>query len=673
MGTWLPKFQELICDTFTPFHKDNIQTPCTLNIYTNTRATAEVGTTLFRAIVIGAEGNGISVSCRWLTEEMGPCGIPVGTAPYHTTTDILAMRSVELIAGGKVYYAKQIASNDNPIAITHTAIPSLRAQVNQDNILLTMPEIHNGISHDDNHIGHFSATTSGATGERAPFFASEGSPSIIRTGPIYALIYFTAEELKFSTTDLDNPVIGDLTDLTRSVVPNGYIDIVLDAPVTLATPTSYPKPTFGYDYINFVPTITTSSLTGYSPISSPTAGIQIVDVGGNKTGLSSTGLLLPIGSPVPIETTYTATITIDGSIVSNISVVGTNAQTYTELLFEINADLTGAVATLDNGNILITSDTVGLSSTVLIADTDLFSSLTGYVAISPPVDGDIPQELNIKYSIDFLAGSPAELISGFPTVNRNIDFFGYEAQTIGDLMGIINTTGVVVSIENNAIKVESQSAGTGSQVLIDADSTAFWQLGDAILGSPSPAIWDDYLLLNYIDIGCGLLPDRHSCDGHTYSLTINLDNPISSSTLILLTPNLISTYEDLIIKINEELGCTIVELFNSTKIRITSPSIGVTSTADIDDTIVWDMFEELQYATPVSVPTINRPSTKGKDPTTDGGFASADAPYVKTYTGDSPSDGWIIFDSSIPLPTLYEPEYDVDGNVISPPHSQCPD
>ena len=668
MGAWLPKFQELICDEFTPWHEDNVQTPCALNSYTNIRAYKEVGGTLFRAIEIGAVGNAITVSCQWLTNEMSPCGNKVIGGEVVTVT-AADMNSVKLIAGGKTYYTTQTE--------THSGIPSLRAQVNQDNILLTMPDTHilAGFNADAAFIDNFGTTSLvGGSGVRAPLVALETPNNTIRTGPIYALVRFLREELK--TNDPDDPVIGDLTDITRSVVPNGYIDIVLDAPVTLATPTSYPKPTFGYDYINFVPTITTSSLTGYSPISSPTAGIQIVDVGGNKTGLSSTGLLLPIGSPVPIETTYTATITIDGSIVSNISLNGSAAQTYTELLFEINADLTGAVATLDNGNILITSDTVGLSSTVLIADTDLFSSLTGYVAISPPVDGDVPQELNIKYSIDFLLGSPAELISGFPTVNRNIDFFGYEAQTIGDLMGIINTTGVVVSIENNAIKVESQSAGTGSQVLIDDTSTAFWQLGDPVpSGSPAqlpPSTWADYLLLNYVDTGCGLtLP--YSCDGHTYSLTVNLDDPVSTSTLILLTPNLITTYAELIDVINTELGaCTppIMELLNSTTIRITSPSIGTTSTTDVDDTIIWDMLEELQYGIVSAPPIIPANGVHGINPITDDGYEATGTPYIKTYAGATA--GWILFDASIPLPELFEPEYDAEGKVISPPHPQCP-
>lgn len=105
-----------------------------------------------------------------------------------------------------------------------------------------------------------------------------------------------------------------------------------------------------------------------------TSGSQTVNVGGNKTGATATGLLND-------ATVYTASIAVDGTAIP-ISITGSTAQTYTTLLSGINTNLgTAATASLSGGNILVTSNTVTPNSTVAITDTNLFSTLTGYVAI----------------------------------------------------------------------------------------------------------------------------------------------------------------------------------------------------------------------------------------------------------------------------------------------------
>lgn len=109
-------------------------------------------------------------------------------------------------------------------------------------------------------------------------------------------------------------------------------------------------------------------------------GSQVVDVGGAKTGASATGLLND-------ATVYTASINVDGGGGQAIAVTGSAAQTYTTLLAEINADLTGATAYLYQGNIKVRSDTTGATSTIAITDTNLFSTLTSYVAINSAAAG----------------------------------------------------------------------------------------------------------------------------------------------------------------------------------------------------------------------------------------------------------------------------------------------
>jgi hypothetical protein len=110
------------------------------------------------------------------------------------------------------------------------------------------------------------------------------------------------------------------------------------------------------------------------------AGSQLVDVGGAKTAATATGLLND-------ATVYGFTVAIDGGAAQQISVTGSAAQTYATLLTEINADLTGATCALVGGNLKITSDTTGASSTVAIsnvagtASAALLSTLTNFVAV----------------------------------------------------------------------------------------------------------------------------------------------------------------------------------------------------------------------------------------------------------------------------------------------------
>lgn len=116
------------------------------------------------------------------------------------------------------------------------------------------------------------------------------------------------------------------------------------------------------------------------------AGYQTVDFGGTVVGGNATGLAND-------ATAYTASISIDGTAYP-VSVVGSAAQTFTTLVTEINADLPGTEAAIDgDGNITVTSSTTGNTSKVVITDTDLFSSLTGFVEIDPAVDGDLKTDM----------------------------------------------------------------------------------------------------------------------------------------------------------------------------------------------------------------------------------------------------------------------------------------
>ncbi len=123
-----------------------------------------------------------------------------------------------------------------------------------------------------------------------------------------------------------------------------------------------------------VPPVTVSSgyqIVTYSP----------VIAGGDASGLAND------------DTVYTASIVVDG-VTNAISVVGDAAQTVTELLAEINADLSGATAALVAGSIKVTSASTGSESTIAITDTDLFSTTTSFSAIATAVRGNFTCELN---------------------------------------------------------------------------------------------------------------------------------------------------------------------------------------------------------------------------------------------------------------------------------------
>lgn len=101
-----------------------------------------------------------------------------------------------------------------------------------------------------------------------------------------------------------------------------------------------------------------------------------------KTGASATGL-------ANNATVYNATIRVN---VTNypITVTGSAAQTFTNLVAEINADLTGATASVVDGHIHITGD--NSTDTILISSggaPDLWAALTDYSEIRGTVNGGI--------------------------------------------------------------------------------------------------------------------------------------------------------------------------------------------------------------------------------------------------------------------------------------------
>ena len=104
------------------------------------------------------------------------------------------------------------------------------------------------------------------------------------------------------------------------------------------------------------------------------SGYQVVNVGGNKTASSATNL---VGA-----TTYTASIAVDGTPHA-ISILGSTAQTYGDLLTQIQTDLVNtAVVGLVGGNIRVISNSTTVGSSVAITAGTLFAApLDGFVSV----------------------------------------------------------------------------------------------------------------------------------------------------------------------------------------------------------------------------------------------------------------------------------------------------
>lgn len=110
-------------------------------------------------------------------------------------------------------------------------------------------------------------------------------------------------------------------------------------------------------------------------------GFQTIDLNNSITDLAA---LTGFDNTARV---YSAVINING-IDRPISIFGNTAQTFNDLLIQLNAKLAGAAtATVDAGNIVIESSITGNQSKIYINDSTLFSSIVSYISLLVPVDG----------------------------------------------------------------------------------------------------------------------------------------------------------------------------------------------------------------------------------------------------------------------------------------------
>lgn len=212
-----------------------------------------------------------------------------------------------------------------------------------------------------------------------------------------------------------------------------------------------------------VATKTAAAIDGDANFSAPVPGANIATVTNASTGSVADAVDVNAGVGVAVQTqgvdavTYTATITVDGSNVMPISFTGDVAQTFTAVIGQITSDLaagTVGAATIDGGNIKITSNTSNASSSVSIVDGTLFAALNDFVSFDTAVAG---------------SGGAAQLtatitVDGTPIA---IDIDGDLAQTFTNLVSQINIdlgVAATMTIDGGNLKVTSASTGQSSTV-----------------------------------------------------------------------------------------------------------------------------------------------------------------------------------------------------------------
>jgi hypothetical protein len=236
-----------------------------------------------------------------------------------------------------------------------------------------------------------------------------------------------------------------------------------------------PLATKGYQNVEFTVAKIGTDATGLVT----TRGTQAVDFGAAVTGATATGLTND-------ATVYTATVNVDGAGAQSLSIIGSTAQTFATLITQLDIDTANASWSIVAGDLVATSDSYGTTSTILIADTNLFSSITGFVAVLGAIAGT-----DTTYTASIVVdGGGAEPIS----INAST------ARTYVTLIAQleIDTTAEWEMIDGD-LRAISTTTGTASTIAITdatlfAALTNFVQIHSAVTGA-TPTI-DGHALVN---------------------------------------------------------------------------------------------------------------------------------------------------------------------------------
>ena len=328
-------------------------------------------------------------------------------------------------------------------------------------------------------------------------------------------------------------------------------------------------PVAGKASINYSATVVGANPTGLDPLVSATSGAAVINfsvakTGGDVSGLAGSGIVaagyqlvtfIPLANGGDVTglannaTVYTATITVDG-VVKPVAVTGSAAQTMTALVAEINDDLgAAAVASLDSGNIRITSATTGAASTIAIVDGTLFAGIPGRtVVVDTAVAGVAPTNANKTYTamvevdgvlrkVSFTGGAGTTLANVATEIDNDLGVFASVAVTGGDLVITSASTGV-------KSKVRVFDTGWLFSSLTDFDSTSY-------VDGKAPTVYTTNVVV----------------DGVAVPVSVQGSDA--------------QTFTTLVAAINTDLGAAATAAISGSSIVITSATTGAASKVDI--------------------------------------------------------------------------------------------
>lgn len=235
-----------------------------------------------------------------------------------------------------------------------------------------------------------------------------------------------------------------------------------------------------------------------------TAGYQVVDI---NDLVERAYQVMSFASPVTVAdatglmndtTTYTVDVSIDGAPSFSVSFFGQNAQTYGDMVNEMNTDLAAAgVASIDTaGRLRITSATTGAgASVVMTGGGTLQTALTG--VLGPSITGNSGDQETMLAN-DATVYTAVVNVDG---LNQNVQITGSTAQTYTDLLTQLAFDVALASwtFDGGNIRCESLTTGLTSTINI-TDGTLFAALYEFQgFATPVPGVAGDSPLDVYAD------------------------------------------------------------------------------------------------------------------------------------------------------------------------------
>lgn len=221
---------------------------------------------------------------------------------------------------------------------------------------------------------------------------------------------------------------------------------------------------------------------------------------------------------------YTMSVSINGTSYP-VSIVTASTLTFTNLVSAINAAIgANGTAAIVNGNIRITSATVGVSSKVVITAGNTLSATAGFAGLQSPLNG----------SGKARTYSATAIIDG--TTIKSLNFTGVQGTTITNVLTEINTdlgAAATAALTGGDIVITSASTGKKSSVQI-IDGGLFSSLaGYASVGSVSGDAPTTYTATVTLTNGGTVLTKNISFDGNTAQTYATLVTAIQAG----LTPD----------------------------------------------------------------------------------------------------------------------------------------